>query len=344
MNSQQPRGNLDQGFDLMHNHWDIRKWDKWLGQGQREGAQPRSKPSHENQGLHLANETTKMARMPFNSSHKITKMASVMVQRLARACRRFSSSQSGIVDLRSDTLTLPSHFCCVSYSSAARMKDAMAICDLGDDVYGEDPTVNLLEDTGAKYLGKEASLFVPSGTMANLIAIGVHCQRGDEILCGDQSHIFNWEGGGASSLLGVSSFSIATEPNGTLPLSSLEVAVRPVDDHCAHTRLLVLEDTHNMCGGRVLPMSYLHDVSTWRARHGIKLHIDGARLANAALALGLPAATIAGPADSVTLCLSKGLSAPVGSLLAGSREFILRARRLRKTLGGGMRQVRAPRS
>ena len=215
----------------------------------------------------------------------------------------------------------------------------MSNCALGDDVYCEDPTVNLLEKKGAKLLGKERALFVPSGTMANAIAIATHCKRGDEVICGNLSHIFNWEGGGASSLFGVSLFPVANMVSGKLNSKQLVSAIRPDDDHCAHTQMVVLENTHNMCGGKVLSPEYVEDMNAFCRKHRIILHMDGARLANASVALKKPMHTLAEPCRSVTLCLSKGLGAPVGSLLAGTESFITRARHIRKALGGGMRQA-----
>ncbi len=223
--------------------------------------------------------------------------------------------------------------------TAARMLEAMAQAEVGDDVYGEDPTVNKLEERGAEFLGKEASLFVPSGTMANLLALACHTQRLDEVICGNESHIFHWEAGNASALFGIAVNPVQTAANGELPLPALRAAKRPNDVHCSRSRVVAVENTHNMRGGTVLSEEYLTDLRRWCDASDMILHMDGARLANAAVATGLSAQRIAAPVHSVTLCLSKGLSAPVGSLLAGSRDFILRARHVRKMLGGGMRQA-----
>lgn len=235
-----------------------------------------------------------------------------------------------VIDLRSDTVTRPT----------AAMKHAMVEAPLGDDVYGEDPTVNELERLAAEQLGKEASLFVPSGTMGNLIALLVHAARGTEVLLGDQSHIYHYEQGGASSVGGLVFHPVPTQRDGTLQLSDLAAAVRdPEDDHSARAGVVCLENTHNRCGGTVLPVSYAQEVADFAHSHGLPLHLDGARLANAAVALGVPLRRLAEPFDSVQLDLSKGLGAPVGGVVAGSRRFVKEARRYRKLLGGGMRQA-----
>lgn len=234
------------------------------------------------------------------------------------------------IDLRSDTVTLPS----------PEMRRAMAEADLGDDVYGEDPTVNRLEQLAAERVGMEAALFVSSGTMGNLCAVLAHCGRGDEILLGDESHIYNYEGGGASALGGVVYHPIATAPDGTLPLAKLEEAIRPAyDAHQALTSLICLENTHNRCGGVVVPTSYMAELKAFAQARGMQVHLDGARVFNAAVVLGGDVQLITKHVDSVSFCLSKGLSAPVGSLLCGSADLIRRARRLRKMVGGGMRQA-----
>lgn len=234
-----------------------------------------------------------------------------------------------IIDLRSDTVTHPT----------PAMREAMAQAPVGDDVYGEDPTVNRLESLAAERMGKEAGLFVTSGTMGNLIGILAACQRGDEALMGDLAHTALFEGGGVSALGSVYPHTLRNQPDGSILLEDIRAAVRGTDIHQPVTRLLVLENTHNRCGGTVLPVEYLQQAGDLAHLLGLKLHLDGARIFNAAAALNIPAAEIAAPADSVTFCLSKALCAPVGSVLCGSKEFILKARRLRKQLGGGMRQA-----
>ena len=233
------------------------------------------------------------------------------------------------IDLRSDTVTQPT----------PQMRRAMAEAPVGDDVYGEDPTVNRLQAMAAEMLGKEAALFVASGTMGNLAGILAHCTRGDEVILGNQAHTFLFEAGGISALGGVHSCQLPNRPDGTLDLEDIRRAIRPDDPHQPITRLVSLENTHNRCGGVALSVEYTRAVGELCHQYGIRLHLDGARLFNAAAALGVPASALAGPADSVTFCLSKGLSAPVGSLLCGSQAFIQRAHRIRKQLGGGMRQA-----
>jgi threonine aldolase len=234
------------------------------------------------------------------------------------------------IDLRSDTVTLPT----------PEMRRAIAEAVLGDDVYGEDPTINRLEALAAQKVGKEAAVLVVSGTMGNLCALLAHCARGDEAIVGDESHIYNSEAGGASVLGGVALHPISTAPNGELPLDTLAAAIRdPDDSHAALTRLICLENTHNRCGGVVLAPEYMRAVHRFARERGLMVHLDGARLFNAAVALGLEAREIAQHADSVMFCLSKGLAAPVGSVLAGDAAFVARARRARKLLGGGMRQA-----
>jgi threonine aldolase len=239
-----------------------------------------------------------------------------------------------VVDLRSDTVTRPT----------AAMRAAMAAAAVGDDVYGDDPTVLQLERVAAALLpvaagpAATAALFVPSGTMANLLALGTHCGRGDEVLCGDHSHIYNYEAGGASVLMGVPLHPLPNLADGTLDLAAVAAAVRPDDPHCARSRVLALEQTHNLAGGQVLPLAYLQQARATAAAHGLALHVDGARFFNAACALGVPAAALSATCDTLSVCLSKGLGAPVGSLLLGPAPFIHRARRLRKMVGGGLRQ------
>jgi threonine aldolase len=234
-----------------------------------------------------------------------------------------------VVDLRSDTVTAPT----------PQMRAAMAAAEVGDDVFGDDPSVNRLEALAAEMLGKQAALFVPSGTMGNLAAVLTHCQRGDEVILGDQCHTFNYEAGGVAALGGVHPRPVNTTPDGRLPLEAIEEAVRPDNVHFPTTRLICLENTHNRCGGAVLDEDYTRAVGAIARRHGLKLHLDGARIFNAAATLGLPARQLAAPADSVTFCLSKALCAPVGSVLCSDEDFIRRARRIRKQLGGGMRQA-----
>jgi threonine aldolase len=215
----------------------------------------------------------------------------------------------------------------------------MASAGLGDDVYGEDPTVNRLQEMAAERMGKEAGLFVPSGTMGNLAAVLAHCGRGDEVILGNLGHTFLFEGGGIAALGGVHPYVLPTQPDGTLLLEEVRAAIRPDDPHQPVSRLLALENTHNRCGGVPLTAAYMDQVGKLARETGLKVHLDGARIFNAAAALGAPAARLAEAADSVTFCLSKGLCAPVGSVLCGSRDFIARARRIRKQLGGGMRQA-----
>lgn len=234
------------------------------------------------------------------------------------------------VDLRSDTVTQPT----------AAMRAAMLEAPLGDDVFADDPSVNALQQRIAALLGKEAALFVPSGTQSNLVAIMSHCQRGDEYLVGQQAHTYRWEGGGAAVLGSVQPQPIEHQHDGSLALADIEAAIKPDDSHFARTRLLALENT---IGGKVLALAYIGDATALARRHGLATHLDGARLFNAAVALGgepkARALEIASHFDSVSVCFSKGLGAPVGSALVGSREFIARAHRWRKMLGGGMRQA-----
>ena len=234
-----------------------------------------------------------------------------------------------IVDLRSDTVTQPT----------PAMREAMARAEVGDDVFGDDPTVNRLQALAAERLGKESALFVPSGTMGNLAAILAHCGRGDEVILGDQCHTFVYEAGGVAALGGVHPRPVATRTDGTLPLEAIESAIRPDDVHFPVTRLVCLENTHNRCGGVALDADYTRRVGALAREHGLRLHLDGARIFNAAVATSASVRDLAAPADSVTFCLSKALCAPVGSLLCGDGAFIQRARRLRKQLGGGMRQA-----
>jgi threonine aldolase len=233
-----------------------------------------------------------------------------------------------IIDLRSDTVTRPT----------PAMRAAMQAAEVGDDVFGDDPTVNRLQERVAALLGKEAALFVPSGTMSNQACIKAHTQPGDELLCEASCHIYNSEQGGAAVLSGVTCRTLEGD-HGILDLRQLEGKVRPDDEHLVRTRLVCLENTHNRGGGRVYPLETVRAISAWARRHGLLMHLDGARLWNAVVASGVPAAEWARHFDSVSVCFSKGLGAPVGSALAGPRDFVARARRARKLFGGGMRQA-----
>ncbi|MFB2712379.1 low-specificity L-threonine aldolase [Aeromonas veronii] len=230
------------------------------------------------------------------------------------------------IDLRSDTVTQPTD----------AMRQAMLHAEVGDDVYGEDPGVNALEAFGARLLGKQAALFVPSGTMSNLLAVMSHCQRGEGAILGNAAHIYRYEAQGSAVLGSVALQPLPMQRDGTLAFDDIRAALAPDDAHFVQTRLICLENTHN---GKVLPLSYLQEMGAFVAERGLKLHLDGARLFNAAVASETPVEVIAAPFDSISICLSKGLGAPVGSLLVGSHDFIARARRLRKMLGGGMRQA-----
>ena len=216
---------------------------------------------------------------------------------------------------------------------------AIANAKLGDDVLDEDPTVHELEKKSCEITGKEAALFVPSGTMANLTAVLAHCERGDEVILGDQAHTFLYEAGGISSLGGIHSHQLKNQDDGTLALDDIRNAIRTENVHFPRTRLICLENTHNRCFGFPLHLDYLHSVRSIADENALKLHVDGARLFNAAVALGISVEELCGPVDSTTFCLSKGLSAPVGSLVCGNTGFIYKVKRLRKVLGGGMRQA-----
>ena len=233
------------------------------------------------------------------------------------------------VDLRSDTVTKPT----------PEMREAMAEAEVGDDVYRDDPTVNRLEELAAEMLGKEASLFVPSGTMGNLIALLVHCQRGHEVIVGNLSHIYVNEAGGMSALGGIQPCPIPNQPNGTLALDDILTSIRTEDVHHPITRLVCLENTQNICGGVPLTPEYTRQVGDLAHRNDLFLHVDGARIFNSAAAQNISVKKLVEPADSVMFCLSKGLAAPIGSMLIGTQQFIARARHTRKMLGGGMRQV-----
>ncbi|TME10833.1 MAG: low-specificity L-threonine aldolase [Chloroflexi bacterium] len=235
-----------------------------------------------------------------------------------------------IIDLRSDTVTLPS----------PAMREAMYRAVVGDDVYGEDPTINRLQELAAERTGKEAALFVPTGTMGNATAVLAHAGRGEAVMVGNQSHIYHYEVGGASTLGGSPMYVIPTDANGMLDLYKIETGISDgSDEHAAPTALLCIENTHNRCGGTVLNLEKLEALTSLAHAHGITVHMDGARIFNAATALGVPVSTLAQQVDSMMFCLSKGLSAPVGSIVVGSREFIHKAHRMRKLLGGGMRQA-----
>lgn len=234
-----------------------------------------------------------------------------------------------IIDLRSDTVSQPT----------PEMREAMANASVGDDVYGEDPTINRLQELAAAKVGKEAGLFVASGTMGNLVAVLTHCGRGDEAMMGDQGHTFVYEAGGISALGGVHPHPVQNLADGTIELSAIQDAIRGDDVHFPISRLLILENTQNRCGGVPISAEYTRAAGELVHEHGLYLHLDGARIFNAAAACSVSAAELARPADSITFCLSKGLCAPVGSVLCGSADFVRRARRIRKQLGGGMRQA-----
>lgn len=215
----------------------------------------------------------------------------------------------------------------------------MMDAEVGDDVFGDDPTVQRLESLAAEMLGKEAALFVPSGTMGNLVALLTHCGRGDEIIVGAEAHIFHAEAGGASALGGIAYRTLPNQADGTLDPDAVAAAIRPVDEHYPSTRLICIENTQNRCGGEPLPAEYMAALGAVARAHDLPIHLDGARIFNAAVAFGVPAADLAREATTVMFCLSKGLAAPVGSLLCGPQAFIRRARFNRKQVGGGMRQV-----
>jgi threonine aldolase len=233
------------------------------------------------------------------------------------------------IDLRSDTVTLPS----------PAMRQAMATAEVGDDVMGEDPTVNRLEAMAAERLGKEAAVFVVSGTMGNLVALLAHCGRGEEMIVGDNAHIFMYEAGGSSALGGIHSRQVPNQTDGTLDLTDIEAAIRSDNPHFPRSRLICLENTHNRCGGACLPPDYFGRVRALADKHDLRIHLDGARVFNASVALGVDVTELTRHADSVMFCLSKGLSAPIGSLVCGWADFIHEARRARKVVGGAMRQV-----
>ncbi len=233
------------------------------------------------------------------------------------------------IDLRSDTITQPTD----------AMRKAMANAVVGDDVLGDDPTVKELEALAAEKLGKPAALFVTSGTMGNLVSQMVHCRRGDEMILGSESHIFFYEQGGSSAIGNIHPRTVVNQPDGTMAPEDIEAAIRADNIHFPISRLIVVENTHNRCAGTPISQRYMETVRELADRNGLKIHVDGARIFNAAHALGCSAAELAHHADSITFCLSKGLAAPAGSLICGETDFIQHARRVRKVLGGGMRQV-----
>ena len=236
---------------------------------------------------------------------------------------------NNIIDLRSDTVTLPSD----------EMRKAIANAKLGDDVFAEDPCVNKLEQKAALIMGKEKGLLVPSGTMGNLVSILVHCQRGTEIILGDKAHTFIYEAGGISAFGGVHSRQLKNQLDGTINIDEIKSAIRMDNDHFPKTSAITLENTHNLCNGSPISTDYIKDVAQIARDNDMKLHIDGARIFNAAVALNVGVRELVKDADSVTFCLSKGLAAPIGSVICGSEKFIYLARRTRKALGGGMRQA-----
>lgn len=231
-----------------------------------------------------------------------------------------------MIDLRSDTVTRPSD----------AMRLAMSRAEVGDDVYGDDPSVNLLEQEAAELSGKEAALFLPTGTQANLVALLTHCQRGEEYIVGQKAHNYLFEAGGAAVLGSIQPQPIDAAADGTLPLDVVASVIKPDDVHFARTKLLCIENTHN---GKVLPLEYLQQAWVFTREKGLALHVDGARIMNAAVALNVPLSTLTQYCDTLTICLSKGLGAPIGSLLCGSAEYIKQARRWRKMVGGGLRQA-----
>jgi threonine aldolase len=234
-----------------------------------------------------------------------------------------------IIDLRSDTMTKPTE----------TMRRAMAEAEVGDDVFGEDPTVNHLEEMAAERLGKEAALYVSSGTMGNLVSQLAHCGRGDEIILGSHSHTFFFEQGGSAAVGGIHPRTVPNQPDGKLALADIEAAIRSDNVHFPISRLIILENTHNLCSGCPLDIDYMKAVGKIAGHHKLKIHVDGARFFNAAVALNVDPKDLAEEANSVSFCLSKGLAAPVGSVICGTQDFIGAARRARKLVGGGMRQA-----
>lgn len=234
-----------------------------------------------------------------------------------------------MIDLRSDTVTTPGE----------EMREAMRVASVGDDVYSDDPTVNRLQELSAQMAGMEAGLFVASGTMGNLVSLLAHCGRGDEIICGKSSHIFLYEGGSVSSFGGIHSSQVIENADGSLPLEDVRDLIRVEDDHHPETKLITIETTHNECGGVIQDLEFFQQTRSLADEYDLKVHIDGARLFNAAVAKNVPITEFTKHSDSVTFCLSKGLGAPVGSVICGNADFIKKARKIRKHLGGGMRQA-----
>ncbi|MBA2394757.1 MAG: low-specificity L-threonine aldolase [Ktedonobacteraceae bacterium] len=235
-----------------------------------------------------------------------------------------------LIDLRSDTVTHPT----------PTMREAMYHAEVGDDVYGEDPTINRLQELAARWMGKEAALFVPTGTMGNALAMLTHTGRGQAVIVGEESHVYHYEAGGVSTLGGAPMWVVPNLADGSLDLAKVRAGIADEsDEHVAATALICIENTQNRCGGTVLSVEQVQAVADLAHTHHLAIHMDGARVFNAAVALGVPVSTLVAPVDSVMFCLSKGLSAPVGSMLVGSKDFIRRARRTRKLLGGGMRQA-----
>ena len=233
-----------------------------------------------------------------------------------------------IIDLRSDTVTQPTK----------EMREAMATAPVGDDVFGEDPTINQLQETVADLFGKEAGLFMASGTMGNQVSINAHTQPGDEVICGYNAHIFNYEGGAPALLSGVQLHPLPGN-RGVITASQIEQVIRPADHHFPHTQLIAIENTHNRAGGTIFPIDEMKKIYEMAKIHNLKVHLDGARIWNASVATGIPLSEYGKYADSINVCFSKGLGAPVGSMVLGSKEFIIRAHRYRKLYGGGMRQA-----
>ena len=237
-------------------------------------------------------------------------------------------SEPRTIDLRSDTVTVPSE----------EMRQAVASAPVGDDVFGEDPTIRRLEAMAAERTGKEAALFVASGTMSNLVAILSHCGRGDEAIVGSESHILHYEVAGAAGVAGVQLREVQNDERGRMDPAAVEAVIRGENVHTPTTSLLCIENTHNRCSGAAIPAEDIAALSEVAHQHGVRVHVDGARIFNAAVALDTTVASLSAPVDSIGFCLSKGLGAPVGSVLCGSGEFIARARKMRKMVGGGMRQ------
>ncbi|MEP7294367.1 MAG: low-specificity L-threonine aldolase, partial [Chloroflexota bacterium] len=234
-----------------------------------------------------------------------------------------------LIDLRSDTVSHPT----------PEMREAMAYAEVGDDVFGDDPTVNRLQEESAAMFGKEAGLFVASGTMGNLVSVLTHCGRGDEMILGKQTHIFTYEVASAAAYGGVQANTLQVQRDGTLRLDEIKAAIRGDNVHFPETRLVCLENTQGSTSGAPVPAAYIRQVAEISHTNGMKLHIDGARIFNAATYFNTPVKDLTADADSLTFCFSKGLCAPVGSMIVGSQEFITRARKIRKSLGGGMRQA-----